>query len=177
MTSERGFPVHESDKAPTAVPRPERDLLYQWEADGDVAVANSNKKGATRERELVNWLDGDGWAVIRAPASGSATQRELPDVLAGNADRFYAIEAKASGGDPIYYDEEEVEALLFFASNFGATALLGARYDETHGDPSYGEDWPGWYFFPPEDAHQTPNMNYRAKKERAETHGIPITEL
>jgi len=177
MTSERGFLVHENEKATTPARLPKRGPLYQSEMEADVTVANSNRKGSARERELVNWLDGDGWAVIRAPASGSATQRELPDALAGNGDRFYAIEAKASGGDPIYYDEEEVEALLFFASNFGATALLGARYDETHGDPSYGEDWPAWYFFPPEDAHQTPNMNYRAKKERAETHGIPITEL
>ena len=173
----RGFPAHEDGRATTLVRFPEQEPLYQSGMEAGIAVPNSNRKGSQRERELVNWLDSDGWAVIRAPASGSATQRELPDVLAGNGDRFYAIEGKASGGDPIYYDEEEVEALLFFASNFGATALLGVRYDETHGDPSYGEDWPGWYFFSPEDAHQTWNKNYRVKKERAETRGIPITDL
>jgi len=144
---------------------------------GALTVANSNAKGDRRERELVNWLDGDGWAVMRAPASGSATERELPDVLAGDGDVFYAIEGKASNGDPIYYTQEEVEALLFFASNFGALAVLGARFDEEHGDPSYGEDWPGWYFFSPEDAHRTSGGNCRIKKERAESHGISITDL
>jgi len=44
---------------------------------------------------------------MRAPASGSATERELPDVLAaGDGDTFYAIEAKSSAGDPIYLGGE-----------------------------------------------------------------------
>jgi len=48
----------------------------------------TNKKGDRRERELVNRLDDAGFAVMRAPASGGATQRELPDVLAGNGEAF-----------------------------------------------------------------------------------------
>ena len=98
-----------------------------------------NPKGDRRERELVNELDEAGFAVMRAPASGSATDRELPDVLAGRTDRcssrsneqgaesdtdseplFYAIEAKSSSGNPIYLTGEEVEALVYFARNFGA---------------------------------------------------------
>ncbi|MFB6087942.1 MAG: Holliday junction resolvase Hjc, partial [Haloarculaceae archaeon] len=79
---------------------------------------SSNRKGDRRERELVNALDDAGFAVMRAPASGSATERELPDVLAGDDGDFFAIEAKSSAGDPIYLDGEEVEALLFFARNF-----------------------------------------------------------
>lgn len=88
-----------------------------------------NRKGTRRERELTNLLDGAGFAVMRAPASGSATERELPDVLAGDGQNFYAIEAKASSGDPIYLDEEEVNALAYFAVNFGAVPLIAARFD------------------------------------------------
>ena len=51
----------------------------------------SNSKGSRRERELVNKLDEDGYAVMRAPASGAATERELPDVLAGDGEDFYII--------------------------------------------------------------------------------------
>ena len=40
----------------------------------------SQAKGDRRERELVNALDEAGFAVMRAPASGAATDRELPDV-------------------------------------------------------------------------------------------------
>jgi ABC-type phosphate/phosphonate transport system substrate-binding protein len=43
----------------------------------------SQAKGDRRERELVNRLDEAGFAVMRAPASRSAPDRELPDVLAG----------------------------------------------------------------------------------------------
>jgi Holliday junction resolvase len=118
----------------------------------------SNAKGDRRERELVNELDEAGFAVMRAPASGSATSRELPDVLAGNGQVFYAIEAKSSAGDPIYLDNEEVYALVHvFARNFGATPRIAVRFDR--------EDW---YFFHPDDVHQTDGGNYRVKAERIE---------
>ncbi len=116
----------------------------------------SNEKGDRRERELVNALDDAGFAVMRAPASGSATARELPDVLAGNGTVFYAIEAKSSSGDPIYLDNEEVYALVqVFAKNFGATPRIAVRFDR--------EDWS---FFHPDDVHQTEAGNYRVKKTR-----------
>ena len=128
----------------------------------------SNEKGDRRERELVNALDDAGFAVMRAPASGSATERELPDVLAGDGETFYAVEAKSSAGDPIYLDGEEVEALLFFARNFGAKPRIGVRYDR--------EDW---YFFHPGDeaVHVTDGGNYRIKKETALAHGTDFAEL
>jgi len=140
-------------------------------------MVNSNQKGDSNERELVNYLDSNGWAAIRAPASGSATQRELPDVLVGNGDRFYAIEAKRASDSLIYYDSEEVEALVFFAKNFGATPLLGGRWDEESGDPSYGEDWPGHYFYHPDNAYTTGTENKRLKKETALEDGMPIKHL
>jgi len=127
---------------------------------------SSNRKGDRRERELVNALDGAGFAVMRAPASGSATERELPDVLAGDGEVFYAIEAKSSAGAPIYLDGEEVEALLFFAQNFGAKPRIGVRFDQ--------EDW---YFFHPGDLHVTDGGNYRVKKETALAEGTDFAEF
>ncbi|SEH36576.1 holliday junction resolvase [Halopenitus malekzadehii] len=127
---------------------------------------SANRKGDRRERELVNALDEAGFAVMRAPASGSATERELPDVLAGNGERFYAIEAKSSAGDPIYLDGEEVEALLFFSRNFGAKARIAVRFDR--------EDW---YFFHPGDLYTTDGGNYRVKKETALADGTDFAEF
>ena len=126
----------------------------------------SNAKGDRRERELVNKLDEAGFAVMRAPASGSATDRELPDVLAGDGDQFYAIEAKSSAGDPIYLDGEEVYALVYFAQNFGAKPRIGVRFDR--------EDW---YFFHPDDLHQTDGGNYRVKKQTALASGTDFAEF
>ena len=127
---------------------------------------SANRKGDRRERELVNRLDEAGFAVMRAPASGSATDRELPDVLAGDGDVFYAIEAKSSAGDPIYLTGEEVEALIYFARNFGAKARIGVRFDR--------EDW---YFFHPGDLYVTDGGNYRVKKETALADGVDFDEF
>ena len=127
---------------------------------------SANRKGDRRERELVNRLDEAGFAVMRAPASGSATERELPDVLAGDGERFYAIEAKSSAGDPIYLTGEEVEALIYFSRNFGAKARIGVRFDR--------EDW---YFFHPGELYTTDGGNYRVKKETALANGVDFGEL
>jgi Holliday junction resolvase len=115
---------------------------------------------------LVNALDEAGFAVMRAPASGAATERELPDVLAGDGDTFYAIEAKSSAGDPIYLTGEEVEALTFFARNFGAKARIAVRFDR--------EDW---YFFHPGDLYTTDAGSYRVKKEKALADGTDFPEF
>ena len=129
-------------------------------------MVNANSKGDRRERELVNLLDERGFAVMRAPASGSATDRELPDVLAGDGDRFYAIEAKSSAGDPIYLSGEEVEALVYFSRNFGAKPRVAVRFDR--------EDW---YFFHPGDLYTTDGGNYRVKQETALSDGTDLPEL
>lgn len=60
-----------------------------------------NPKGNRRECELVNQFEEAGFAPMRAPASGSSTNRELPDVICGNGTYGYAIEAKSSSGEPI----------------------------------------------------------------------------
>ncbi|MFD1633548.1 Holliday junction resolvase Hjc [Haloplanus ruber] len=127
---------------------------------------SANRKGDRRERELVNELDAAGFAVMRAPASGSATERDLPDVLAGDGDRFFAIEAKSSAGDPIYLSGEEVESLIYFARNFGANARIAVRFDR--------EDW---YFFHPDDCYVTDGGNYRVKKETALADGEDLSAL
>jgi Holliday junction resolvase - archaeal type len=93
---------------------------------------------------------------MRAPASGSATERDLPDVLAGDGDTFYAIEAKSSSGRPIYLTGEEIESLIYFAQNFGAKARVGIRFDRE-----------SWFFFHPGDLYVTDGGNYRVKKETA----------
>jgi Holliday junction resolvase len=125
-----------------------------------------NQKGDRRERELVHRLDDAGFAVMRAPASGSATPRDLPDVLAGNGERFYAIEAKSSSGDPIYIDAEEIDGLEFFASSFGAEPRIGVRFDERD-----------WSFFDPDELYVTEGGNYRVKVGTAIANGEDLLEL
>jgi Holliday junction resolvase len=126
----------------------------------------ANRKGERRERQLVNLLDEVGFAVMRAPASGSATDRDLPDVLAGNGEWFYAIEAKSSSGQPIYLDAAEVESLVYFAESFGAEPRIGIRFDEQD-----------WAFFDPDALYRTEAGNYRVKAKTALASGEDLLEL
>ena len=126
----------------------------------------SNRKGDRRERELVNELDLRGFAVLRAPASGSATDRDLPDVLAGNGGQFFAIEAKSSSGDPIYIDDDQVVSLEYFANAFGAEPLIGARFDRNP-----------WTFYDPAELHRTDSGNYRVKADLSMRLGRTLDDL
>lgn len=138
----------------------------------------SNAKGDRVERQLVNVLDSHGFAVMRAPASGSATDRELPDVLAGNGSDFYAIEAKASAAKPIYIDGREIDDLRYFADSFGAQARLAVKFDVKPGDPAYGvDDRSGIYTLAIGQCHQTDGGNVRVKRPLALNEGVPVERL
>lgn len=127
---------------------------------------SGNPKGDRRERELVNRLEAAGFAPMRAPASGSATERELPDIICGNGTYGYAIEAKSSSGDPIYIDGEEVDDLRYFAEMLGLEARLAARFDHE-----------SWWFLTPSDCHRTESGNYRIKLEEAQSVGLRLNDL
>lgn len=96
--------------------------------------------GSQAERDLATALDACGYAVMRAPASGAGTTREMPDILAGRASQpggsavvqtpseCLAIELKATSATTAYVDASEVTALERFAADFGARALLAVKF-------------------------------------------------
>jgi len=121
--------------------------------------------GSSRERELVNTLERVGYAAMRCPSSGSATPRNLPDVLAGiehwdgkpalgvPVSRALAIELKSGSSTTLYVAAEEVAALKSFADRFGATPLLGARFTSQSSPVKI-------YGVRPPDARKTDEGNY-----------------
>jgi Holliday junction resolvase len=109
-------------------------------------MTNSSAKGTRRERQLVNELYDRGWAVVRIPSSGSATDRELPDVFAmrDHPDTPFesialAIEVKANAGEYATLDTDEVHDLNAFSTRAGPTCLPVIA---THPDHDH------WHFFP-----------------------------
>jgi len=113
-----------------------------------------SKKGDRLERELVNMFDDEGFASIRIPASGGATKRELPDILAGDGNNTYAIEAKGRKDGPIYLDWKEIMDLLVFSNRMGVKARIGARYNR--------EDW---RFYHPAELYITDSCSRRVDYE------------
>lgn len=122
-------------------------------------------KGDRNERELVNELDEQGFEVMRAPASGSATDRELPDVVASDGEVGYAIEAKSVGSGKKYIDFEEIVGVLKFAKCFGVRARIGTRYNRRE-----------WRFFHPAELYKTDSGNHRISKDKLDS-GQTVEDL
>lgn len=133
-------------------------------------------QGYKYERELVHSLRDHGYRVLPAAASGSATEEELPDLLAGtpwvsNVNEAWpvvsdalGIEAKAVSDDIAYFTEEEVHALIKFCDGFGAKARLAARF-KGHRDAL---DTPRQHFLvDPSEAERTDGGNYRVHSKNA----------
>jgi len=84
-------------------------------------------KGVYYERELVQRFWDAGFGVMRAPTSGGATSRSLPDIVAGNGRVYYAIEVKMKKELPVYIREEQVEEIKEFGRRFGAKAFIAVK--------------------------------------------------
>ncbi|MCD6148132.1 Holliday junction resolvase [bacterium] len=87
----------------------------------------SKSRGTYYERKLVNAFWEAGFGVMRAPTSGGATSRALPDIVAGNGKVYYAIEVKMKKELPVYIREEQVEEIKEFSRRFGAKAFIAVK--------------------------------------------------
>ena len=124
------------------------------------------KKGSAEERDLVHKLWERNFAAMRAPASGGATKRPLPDVLAGNGKSYLAIEVKTTTRDKVYIDSTQIDELCEFSNIFGATPYIGARFKYTK-----------WLFLEPKNTPRTRNGNYKVEKDYALEKGLEIDEI
>lgn len=124
------------------------------------------KKGSTEERDLVHKLWERDFAAMRAPASGGATKKPLPDVVAGNGKIYLAIEVKTTTKDRVYIDEVQINELKEFSQTFGATAYVGVKFKYTK-----------WLFLEPDNVERTRNNNYRIDKNFALEKALEIDEI
>ena len=115
------------------------------------------KKGSAEERDLVHKLWERDFAAMRAPASGGATKKPLPDVVAGNGKLYLAIEVKTTTKDKIYID---------FPEKFGAKPYIGVKFKYTK-----------WLFLEPEKTPRTKSDNYKIEKDFALEKALEIDEI
>ena len=127
-------------------------------------------KGIDAERNLVKLLWQKGFAVMRAPASGSASKRPLPDLIAGSRKRCLqlVIEVKTTRSKTLYIENESVSQLVEFAQTFGCEAFLAIKFK--------GRER-GWSFLKPEQLQVTKGQNYKITLKDALTTAIDLKTL
>ncbi len=87
-------------------------------------------KGTRFERELLKMLWDAGFAAVRVPASG-AMSYPSPDIIAGNGDRYFAIEVKMRTRLPLYVSKDDINSLVKFSKIFGAEPILAVKVSRT----------------------------------------------
>ncbi|MEM2739356.1 MAG: Holliday junction resolvase Hjc [Candidatus Bathyarchaeia archaeon] len=92
-------------------------------------------RGTDYERLLARRLSRLGFAVVRAPSSGSGTKMDRPDIIAGRRGLVIAIEVKTTSKRKIYVREGGVEQLIRFSEAFGATPYIAVKFKGS------GRDW------------------------------------
>jgi len=125
-----------------------------------------SKKGSREERELVHMFWNANCAAMRAPASGGATKKPLPDIVAGNGRTYLAIEVKSTSKDRIYINSDKIEALHEFADIFGAEPYVGVKFIRKK-----------WRFLNPKILPKTRHNNYKLDIELAFEKGLDFDEL
>jgi Holliday junction resolvase len=123
--------------------------------------SRARARGYRAERELVEILWRQGFAVMRAPASGAKIKvADYPDVVAIRAGRVAVFEVKARRSKGvIYVRKEQVRKLREFARRAGGRAYIAVRVPNK-----------GWKFVPVEDLEET-SRNYKISRDALERSG------
>jgi Holliday junction resolvase len=85
-----------------------------------------SKKGIKFERELIHRLWENGFAAVRSAGSGAA-RYPMPDIVAGNGEKFIAFEVKKREKMPVYLTGREVKELAMFSNLFGAEPFIAVK--------------------------------------------------
>ena len=123
---------------------------------GCTILSNKRTRGFSHERELARKLWARGFAVMRAPASGSKAKRLVyPDIVAIYHGKILIFEVKtASNLRDIYIPGHQVEKLLEFTRRAGGEAYIAIKITGT------GE----WYFVSISKLVKTSSGNYKLPK-------------
>ncbi|MCS7099263.1 MAG: Holliday junction resolvase Hjc [Sulfolobales archaeon] len=115
----------------------------------------SRSRGYRAERELVAQLWRRGFAVMRAPASGSKVKRaHYPDVVAIKNGRVAVFEVKSRSKEGnIYIEEEQIAKLVEFAARAGGKAFVAVKLPR--------QDWA----FVPVERLELTSSGYRIRRD------------
>lgn len=103
----------------------------------------NKQKGANAERELLHMLSEKGFAVVRVAGSGMISETSA-DLIAGNAEKRFAIECKTCKDKKRYLEKQQISDLKEFAKKFGFPPVIAVKFNHN-----------GWWFVEPEKLEDT----------------------
>ncbi|MEM4717309.1 MAG: Holliday junction resolvase Hjc [Desulfurococcaceae archaeon] len=117
----------------------------------------NRRRGFAHERDLAKRLYEHGFAVMRAPASGSKAKHLIyPDLIAIYQGKIIACEIKTSKKPrPIYIDKYQVDKLIDFTRRSGGEAYIAVK---TIGSGI-------WTFIPLDQLERTERGRYKITKD------------
>lgn len=119
----------------------------------------SNKsKGSNAERELFQMFIDNCFRAVRAAGSGVMDNASC-DLIAGNANRKFCIECKASKNGSKYITKEQINDFIVFSQIFGLEPIIALRFNRE-----------GWFFLKPEQL-QDSGKNWVVTLEMAKEKG------
>lgn len=122
-------------------------------------------KGASKERELIEWLWDHGWPAMRAAGSGGQ-RYPSPDVMTGRDKRTYMIECKYTDKPRVYLPPEEIRGLKLFGHVSGSTPVVGLREKQDR----------TWRFVHVDDIPR-PGKNYKVSRDLVRDLGVKDEDL
>ena len=125
----------------------------------------SYNKGTKAERELLDMFWEQGYAALRTPGSG-VSQRPCPDIVAGNGEKYFAIESKSTSSEYVHLTYDEIVKLVTFSQKFGAVPYVAVRFE--------GRDW---VFMDMGKIQYTKGKNFKVTKDFAYSDGRRFEEI
>lgn len=131
-------------------------------------MSSVRRRGFAHERDLARKLWNMGFAVMRAPASGSKAKRtRYPDLVAIMKGTVLAFEVKTTRNpSTIYIKREQVEKLLEFTRRAGGYPFIAVKIIGTG----------NWRFIPIKELEETSSGNYKITREKLGK-GLSIRDL
>ncbi|AWR97602.1 endonuclease [Acidianus sulfidivorans JP7] len=86
-------------------------------------------KASNIERQILSSLRDRGFAVVRAPASGSKRKDPIPDIVALKNGVILLIEVKSrKSKNKVYISKEQAEGILDFARKSGGEIFIAVKF-------------------------------------------------
>ena len=118
----------------------------------------NKEKGANAERELYQMFIDNCFRAVRVAGSGMMDNTSC-DLIAGNKNKKFCIEVKASKKPYKYISKKQIDEFLIFSEIFGLNPVIAVRFNRE-----------GWFFLKPENLENS-GKNFAVSLELAREKG------